>query len=62
MMTFYIGRDYRIYEKKWKEISESFAREMEKKGIKVTGSAIWRYTIDKLHMSLEKSKVKGVET
>ena len=61
-MTFYIGRDFRLYERKWKEISVVFAREMEAKGITVTGAAIWRYTIDKLHKTLNDSKKKGVET
>lgn len=48
-MSFYIGKDYRIYEKKYNEISVVLAQEMEKKRIKVTKAAVFRYLIDKIH-------------
>ena len=61
MMTFYIGKDFRIYEQKWKEISLSFALEMEKKGLDPkSNAAVWRYAIDKLHKALNDSKKKEV--
>lgn len=48
-MTFYIGKDYRIYEKKWKEISLILAREMEQEKMIITKASTFRYLIDKLH-------------
>jgi len=61
-MTYYIGRDYLIYEKKINEVFLSLAKEMEQKGIKVYRASTFRFMIDKLHNTLKDSKKKGVET
>ena len=55
-MTFYIGKDFRIYEKKWKEIKVKLTHEMELKRIKITGAAVFRFLLDKIHATLCKKK------
>jgi len=55
-MSFYIGKDFRIYEKKYKEICVALMKEMEKKRIKVTKAAVFRYLIDKLHATMNDNK------
>ena len=59
MMTFYIGKEMKAYEKKWRAISHYFAREMELKGLDTTSkAAVFRYMVDKLYHSLNNSKKK----
>lgn len=59
MMTFYVGKDYRIYEKKWKDVSLYFSQEMELKGLDTRSkAAVFRYLIDKLWDELNKNNNK----
>lgn len=57
MMTFYIGREIKRYQKMWKELSHYFSKEMELKGLDTNSkAAVFRYMVDKLYHELNNSK------
>lgn len=61
MMTFYIGKEMKAYEKKWRAISHYFAKEMELKGLDpYSKAAVFRYMVDKLYKKLNDSRKKEV--
>ena len=64
MMTFYLGKEYHLYERKFNALAEHFADEIVKtsKDKKLSKAKVFRHIIDVLYIGLQDSKNKETKT
>ena len=58
MMTFYLGKEYHIYERRFNALAEHFAPEIiaKSKDKKMSKAKTFRHIVDVLYIGLQESK------